>query len=64
MKKMYLAPEMEVIELRQTACLLAGSDPGLGGGGGGVADAPEIPYVPDMSDMFDETTWNALMGNY
>ena len=47
MKKLYFAPKTEVIELEQNACLLAGSDPGLGGGGGGVADAPEFIFDDD-----------------
>ena len=69
MKKMYFAPETEVIEMEQTTCLLAGSDPGLGGGGGGVADAPEMPDLPgmpgmpDMPGTFNDPTWNMLLGN-
>ena len=58
MKKTYIAPEALIIELKQNASLLAGSDPIVGGGGGGIADAPILPG----GDMFDDPTWNVLLG--
>ena len=39
MKKIeYMAPEMEVVELKNTVKLLAGSDPGEAPGGSGIDD--------------------------
>ena len=58
MKKTYFAPETVVIELKQNTCLLAGSDPVLGGGGGGEGNAPGMS---DMPEMFDEPTLNTLL---
>ena len=39
MKKIaYFAPEMEIVELKNTVAILAGSDPGEGPGGSGEDD--------------------------
>ena len=45
MKKIYLAPEMDVIELKNQQQLLAGSDFGSGTKPGGSAAAPEYDEI-------------------
>lgn len=47
MKKVYLNPEIEVVELNMVNNLLAGSVPGAEGGDG---DGGIIPGSPDPSD--------------
>ena len=43
MKKTYLKPEMEIVEINVNQQILAGSDPVLGGNyGGGTILAPEF----------------------
>ena len=42
MKKEYMKPQMEVMEIMVNQQLLAGSDPGYGGGGSGDPAAPEF----------------------
>ena len=57
-KRVYKAPETEVIELKQNCCLLAGSTPGYGGAGGGEGDAPAM--LED--DLFKGDAWDILLG--
>ena len=43
MKKIYFAPQIEVVEIEKNVQLLAGSNPQLGGEyGGGTILAPEL----------------------
>ena len=43
MKKTYLKPEMEIVEINVNQQILAGSDPGLGGNyNGGTILSPEF----------------------
>ena len=59
MKKEYVKPQMEAIELKQNSSLLAGSTPGYGGAGGGEGDAPAM--LED--DLFKGDAWDILFGN-
>ena len=45
MKKKYSMPEMSVVEITASVQLLAGSDPGYGGGGNYDPQAPEYDWV-------------------
>ena len=49
MKKIYVTPQMEVVEIASSVQLLAGSTPGYGGGGNADPQAPEF----DLDDDFD-----------
>ena len=49
MKKIYLAPEMEIVETEENILLLAGSAPGLGGN---LEDGDPI-LAPEMDDDLD-----------
>ena len=42
MKKIYVTPQMEVVEIASSVQLLAGSTPGYGGGGNADPQAPEF----------------------
>ena len=42
MKKIYVTPQMEVVEIASSVQLLAGSTPGYGGGGNADPQAPEL----------------------
>ena len=45
MKKEYIKPQMEVVEIASSVQLLAGSTPGYGGGGNADPQAPEFDWV-------------------
>ena len=45
MKKQYMKPQMEVVEIASSVQLLAGSTPGYGGGGSADPQAPEFDWV-------------------
>ena len=49
MKKIYLAPEMEVVEIEKKVQLLAGSAPGLGGD----LESGDPILAPEMDDDLD-----------
>ena len=51
MKKEYIKPQMEVVEIASSVQLLAGSTPGYGGGGNADPQAPEFDWV-DKADQF------------
>ena len=52
MKKIYVTPQMEVVEIASSVQLLAGSTPGYGGGGNADPQAPEFNPEGDF-DMVD-----------
>ena len=49
MKKIYLAPEMEVVEIEKKVQLLAGSNPTLGGD----LESGDPILAPEMDDDLD-----------
>ena len=57
MKKIYMTPEMEEIEIKNNMSLLAGSVGGggaaddLGFGGDGSGEEPGVPALPGMPDF-------------
>ena len=63
MKREYMEPRMEAIEMKVQQ-MLAASDPDLGGAGGGIADAPAMlddDLLPG-GNLFQGDEWNVLLG--
>lgn len=53
MKKTYMKPQMEAIEIKLQGMIAASGDPKYGGGygGGGGSDAPQMPDFTDFDDF-------------
>ena len=51
MKKRYVEPQMEVVEIASSVQLLAGSVPGYGGGGNADPQAPEFDWTDKFYDF-------------
>ena len=57
MKKIYMTPELEEIEIKNNMSLLAGSvtsDNGIGWGGDGTGVEPGAPELPGMPSITPE----------
>lgn len=56
MKKTYMKPQMEAIEVKLQG-MIAESDPGFGGPGSGSADAPAMPDFDEELDLNSIKLW-------
>jgi hypothetical protein len=50
MRKEYIKPQMEVVEIKSSVQVLAGSTPRYGGGGNADPQAPELPDLEDLEE--------------
>ena len=50
MRKEYIKPQMEVVEIMSSVQVLAGSTPGYGGGSNVTPQAPELPDLEDLEE--------------
>lgn len=55
MKKMYMAPEMEVIDVEMSSILAGSSDDYSYGGPGGYEEKPQAPGMMSFDDDMDDT---------
>ena len=50
MRKEYIKPQMEVVEIMSSVQVLAGSTPGYGGGSNVPPQAPELTDLEDLEE--------------